>query len=68
MKSDRNFRISVVRANDPDQPRERPGFKFFKRCDIRDTASFFRKMEYMDGEEDDIFNMEGFAGTFREHP
>eukprot|EP00972_Heterocapsa_arctica_P049865 7333988-Heterocapsa_arctica.AAC.1 len=37
-KSDRQFRISVVRANDPDQAQERPGVKFFKRCDIRDTA------------------------------
>eukprot|EP00972_Heterocapsa_arctica_P067731 9999822-Heterocapsa_arctica.AAC.1 len=26
MKSDRNVGISVVRANDPDQPQERPGF------------------------------------------
>eukprot|EP00972_Heterocapsa_arctica_P049280 7253614-Heterocapsa_arctica.AAC.1 len=29
-KTDRHFRISVVRANDPDHPLERPGFKFFK--------------------------------------
>eukprot|EP00972_Heterocapsa_arctica_P001397 204636-Heterocapsa_arctica.AAC.1 len=38
MKSDRNFIISAVRTYDPDHPLERPGFKFFKRCDIRDTA------------------------------
>eukprot|EP00972_Heterocapsa_arctica_P095839 14139923-Heterocapsa_arctica.AAC.1 len=25
-------------------------------------------MEYMDGEEDNIFTIEGFTGTFREHP
>eukprot|EP00972_Heterocapsa_arctica_P035550 5231881-Heterocapsa_arctica.AAC.1 len=54
MKADRNFRISVVMAQDPDQPQERPGFKFFKRRDIRDTASFLREMEYMDGKEDNI--------------
>eukprot|EP00972_Heterocapsa_arctica_P087087 12838270-Heterocapsa_arctica.AAC.1 len=30
-KTDRNFRISVVRANDPDHPLVRPGFKFFVR-------------------------------------
>eukprot|EP00972_Heterocapsa_arctica_P012236 1794321-Heterocapsa_arctica.AAC.1 len=38
MRSDRNFIISAVRAYDPDHPLDRPGFKFFKRCDIRDTA------------------------------
>eukprot|EP00972_Heterocapsa_arctica_P064002 9443195-Heterocapsa_arctica.AAC.1 len=36
-------------AFDPDQPLERAGFKFLKRCDIRDTSSFLRKMEYMEG-------------------
>eukprot|EP00972_Heterocapsa_arctica_P028360 4170282-Heterocapsa_arctica.AAC.1 len=25
-------------------------------------------MEYMDGKEDNIFTIEGFTGTFREHP
>eukprot|EP00972_Heterocapsa_arctica_P027097 3984987-Heterocapsa_arctica.AAC.1 len=25
-KTDRNFRITAVRANDPDHPLERPGF------------------------------------------
>eukprot|EP00972_Heterocapsa_arctica_P040484 5965531-Heterocapsa_arctica.AAC.1 len=30
MKADRNFIISAVVAHDPDQPQERPGFKFFK--------------------------------------
>eukprot|EP00972_Heterocapsa_arctica_P023887 3518170-Heterocapsa_arctica.AAC.1 len=48
MKTDRNFRISAVRANDPDHPLVRPGFKFFKRCDIRDIASFFQRTEYME--------------------
>eukprot|EP00972_Heterocapsa_arctica_P021222 3124266-Heterocapsa_arctica.AAC.1 len=43
-KTDRNLRHSVVMAFDPDQPHERAGFKFFMRCDIRDTASFLRKM------------------------
>eukprot|EP00972_Heterocapsa_arctica_P102465 15099366-Heterocapsa_arctica.AAC.1 len=68
MKAYSNFRISAVMAHDPDQPQERPGFKFFKRCDIRDTTSFLRKMEFMDGKEDNIFTIEGFTGTFREHP
>eukprot|EP00972_Heterocapsa_arctica_P098517 14539469-Heterocapsa_arctica.AAC.1 len=71
MKEDRNFRISVVMAYDPDDPvmaYYRPGFKFFKRCDIRDTASFLRKTEYMEGNEDNIFTIEGFTGTSRKHP
>eukprot|EP00972_Heterocapsa_arctica_P095932 14155205-Heterocapsa_arctica.AAC.1 len=38
MRSDRNFRISGVRACDPEHLSDRPGFKFFKRCDVRDTA------------------------------
>eukprot|EP00972_Heterocapsa_arctica_P050251 7390613-Heterocapsa_arctica.AAC.1 len=48
MKSARNVRISAVRANDPDHPLERPGFKFYKRCGFRDTATFFQRMEYME--------------------
>eukprot|EP00972_Heterocapsa_arctica_P011625 1702888-Heterocapsa_arctica.AAC.1 len=44
-KTDRNLRYSVVMAFDPDQPHERAVFKFFKRCDMRDTASFLRKMK-----------------------
>eukprot|EP00972_Heterocapsa_arctica_P028395 4174080-Heterocapsa_arctica.AAC.1 len=67
-KTDRNFRICAVRANDSEHPQERPGFKFFKRCDIRDTASFFQRMEYMDRVEANIYTMEGAPGTFREHP
>eukprot|EP00972_Heterocapsa_arctica_P014689 2163351-Heterocapsa_arctica.AAC.1 len=68
MEEDRNFIISVVLAYDPDRPQDRPGFKFFKRCDMRDTASFLRKMEYMEGNEDNTCTIEGFTGTFREHP
>eukprot|EP00972_Heterocapsa_arctica_P089034 13130388-Heterocapsa_arctica.AAC.1 len=49
MKSARNSRISVVRANDPDHPQERPGFKFFKRCDIRDTAWRFLSKDGVHG-------------------
>eukprot|EP00972_Heterocapsa_arctica_P056076 8271052-Heterocapsa_arctica.AAC.1 len=67
-KSDRNVRHSVVMAFDPDQPHERAGLKFFKRCDIIDTASFLRKMEYMEGKEDNIYKVEGWPGTLREHP
>eukprot|EP00972_Heterocapsa_arctica_P021245 3127297-Heterocapsa_arctica.AAC.1 len=55
-------------AFDPEQPHERAGFKFFKRCDIRDTASFLRQMKYMEGKEDNIYTIEGCPGTFREHP
>eukprot|EP00972_Heterocapsa_arctica_P004862 720361-Heterocapsa_arctica.AAC.1 len=55
-------------AFDPDQPLERAGFMFFKRCDIRDTASFLRTMQYLEGKEDNIYTVEDWPGTFREHP
>eukprot|EP00972_Heterocapsa_arctica_P075179 11093054-Heterocapsa_arctica.AAC.1 len=67
-KTDRNLRHSVVMAFDPDQPHERAGFEFFKRCDIRDTASFLREMKYMEGKEDIIYAIAGCPGTSREHP
>eukprot|EP00972_Heterocapsa_arctica_P071193 10517041-Heterocapsa_arctica.AAC.1 len=50
-KSDRNSRISVVMDFDQDFPNKRAAFKFFKRCDIRDTASFLCTMKYMEGSE-----------------
>eukprot|EP00972_Heterocapsa_arctica_P027611 4059687-Heterocapsa_arctica.AAC.1 len=53
---------------DPDQPHERAAFKFFKGCDIRDTASFLRTMRYMEGKEDNLYTVEGWPGTFREQP
>eukprot|EP00972_Heterocapsa_arctica_P002019 289801-Heterocapsa_arctica.AAC.1 len=43
-KTGRNCKISAVRENDPDHPLKQTDFKFFKRCDIRDTASYFRRM------------------------
>eukprot|EP00972_Heterocapsa_arctica_P051369 7555611-Heterocapsa_arctica.AAC.1 len=68
MRSDRNFRISAARAYDPDHPLERPGFKLYKRCDIRDTATYFLRMKFMERVEANIYTMEGAPGTFREHP
>eukprot|EP00972_Heterocapsa_arctica_P115709 16449298-Heterocapsa_arctica.AAC.1 len=68
MRADRNFRISAARACNPEHPQERPGFKFYKRCDIRDTAAYFNKKNYMDRVEANIYTMEGVAGAFREHP
>eukprot|EP00972_Heterocapsa_arctica_P100663 14842389-Heterocapsa_arctica.AAC.1 len=68
MRSDRNFRISATRACDPDYPQERPGFKIFKRCDIRDTASYFQRMGFMERVQANIYTLEGAPGTFREHP
>eukprot|EP00972_Heterocapsa_arctica_P002134 305827-Heterocapsa_arctica.AAC.1 len=47
-RSDRNFRISAVRVEDPENPQERSGFKFYRRGDIRDTAAFFNQMNFMD--------------------
>eukprot|EP00972_Heterocapsa_arctica_P065831 9716133-Heterocapsa_arctica.AAC.1 len=50
-KSDRNSRISAIMDFDQDFSNGRAAFKFFKRCDIRDTASFLRSMKYMEGSE-----------------
>eukprot|EP00972_Heterocapsa_arctica_P032537 4793668-Heterocapsa_arctica.AAC.1 len=47
-KSDRNFIITAVRVADPENLRERAGFNFFKRGDIRDTAAFFNQMNFME--------------------
>eukprot|EP00972_Heterocapsa_arctica_P006628 969970-Heterocapsa_arctica.AAC.1 len=47
---------------------ERPGFKFYRRGDIRDTAAFFNQMKFMEPVEENIYTMEGTEGTFREHP
>eukprot|EP00972_Heterocapsa_arctica_P080441 11854380-Heterocapsa_arctica.AAC.1 len=66
-KSDRNSRICVVMDSDQDFPNERAAFKFFKRCDIRHTASFLRSMKYMEGSETNEYTVEGWPGTFREH-
>eukprot|EP00972_Heterocapsa_arctica_P040278 5934997-Heterocapsa_arctica.AAC.1 len=68
MKSDSNSRISVVRNFDQDDPEERASFLFYKRCDIGDTASFFRSMNYMEGIEANNYTIEDRPGTFREHP
>eukprot|EP00972_Heterocapsa_arctica_P004138 614973-Heterocapsa_arctica.AAC.1 len=57
MRTDRNFRISAAR--DPEHPRERPGFKLYKRCDIRDTATYFNMKNFMDRVEANTYTMEG---------
>eukprot|EP00972_Heterocapsa_arctica_P000159 24303-Heterocapsa_arctica.AAC.1 len=58
-KSDRNFRISVVRMTNPENPQERAGFTFFKRGDIRDTAAFFNQMNFMEPVEANSYSIEG---------
>eukprot|EP00972_Heterocapsa_arctica_P048937 7209912-Heterocapsa_arctica.AAC.1 len=68
MRADRNFRISAVRAHDSEHPQERPGFKLYKRCEIRDTAAYFNEKNFMDRVQANTYTMEGVAGTFREHP
>eukprot|EP00972_Heterocapsa_arctica_P079654 11736539-Heterocapsa_arctica.AAC.1 len=45
--SAKNFRISAARVLNPD-PKERAGFKFFMRGDIRDTAAYFDNMNFME--------------------
>eukprot|EP00972_Heterocapsa_arctica_P006151 905170-Heterocapsa_arctica.AAC.1 len=66
-KSDRNSRISVVMDFDQNFPNERAPFKFFKRCDIRDTTSFLRIKKYMEGSESNEYTIEGRPGISREH-
>eukprot|EP00972_Heterocapsa_arctica_P024877 3668867-Heterocapsa_arctica.AAC.1 len=67
-RSDTNSRISVVMDFDQNAPDERAAFKLFKRCDIRDTASFLRSMKYMEGVEGNDYTIEDRPGTFRERP
>eukprot|EP00972_Heterocapsa_arctica_P006911 1011180-Heterocapsa_arctica.AAC.1 len=52
---------------DQNAPEERASFKLFKRCDIRDTASFFRCMKYREGIEGNDYTIEDRPGTFRGH-
>eukprot|EP00972_Heterocapsa_arctica_P111895 16428726-Heterocapsa_arctica.AAC.1 len=52
---------------DQDFPNERAAFKFFERCDIRDTASFLRTMQYTEGSESNEYTIEGRPGIIREH-
>eukprot|EP00972_Heterocapsa_arctica_P094771 13976007-Heterocapsa_arctica.AAC.1 len=52
---------------DQNFPNERASFKLFKRCDIRDTASFFRSKKSMEGAEGNEYTIEDRPGTFREH-
>eukprot|EP00972_Heterocapsa_arctica_P058746 8661509-Heterocapsa_arctica.AAC.1 len=59
MRTDRHFRISAARAIDPEHPQERPDFKFYKRCDIRDTAAYFNVKKFMDKVEANTYTMEG---------
>eukprot|EP00972_Heterocapsa_arctica_P095399 14069568-Heterocapsa_arctica.AAC.1 len=65
-ESDRKMRISVVMDVDQDDPDERASFKFFRRCDARDTVNFLRIMNYMDGTEGNEYAIAG-RGTFSEH-
>eukprot|EP00972_Heterocapsa_arctica_P097323 14358496-Heterocapsa_arctica.AAC.1 len=58
-RSDRNFRISAVRVQDPENPQGKSGFKFFRRGDIRDAAAFFNQMHFMGPVEENIYTIEG---------
>eukprot|EP00972_Heterocapsa_arctica_P031737 4675752-Heterocapsa_arctica.AAC.1 len=40
--------IDIVMDFDNNNTEDRAAFKFFKRCDIRDTASYFSIMKCMD--------------------
>ncbi len=39
-----------------------------KRCDIRDTAAYFNEKHFMGRLETNIDTIEGYSGTFSEHP
>eukprot|EP00972_Heterocapsa_arctica_P035553 5232222-Heterocapsa_arctica.AAC.1 len=65
--TDRDMIISVVMEFDQNNPEEdRAAFKFFKRCDIRDTANFLRIMNYMDIIEANLYTI-AEQGTYSEH-
>ncbi len=64
--SDKKFRISATRVNMVGQVR--PGYRFFMRGDIRDTAAYFESMGFMGKVEGTTYTREGQEGTYREHP
>ncbi len=55
---DNNFRISAARVQYADT-QEKAGFRFFMRGDIRDTAAFFEKMNFMEPIEGNLYTKEG---------
>jgi hypothetical protein len=63
--TDKKFRFSATRVNMVGQ---KPGYKFFMRGDIRDTAAYFESMGFMEKLEATTYTKEGQLGTFREHP
>ena len=63
--TDKKFRISATRVNMVGQ---KPGYIFFMRGDIRDTAAYFENMGFMEKLEATTYTREGQAGTLREHP
>jgi hypothetical protein len=64
--SDKKFRLSATRVDMVGQ--DKPGYRFFMRGDIRDTAAYFESMGFMEKLEGTTYTREGQAGTFREHP
>jgi hypothetical protein len=68
----RDFRISASRERRSQEPITTtnaltPGFKFFKRLDIRDTARCFNEGKFMDEVGTNFYSMENIKGRFREH-
>jgi hypothetical protein len=68
----RDFRISASRERMTQAPiitgkPLTPGFKFFKRLDIRDTARCFNEGKFMDEVGTNYYSMENIKGRFREH-
>jgi hypothetical protein len=63
--TDKNFRISATRVRMLGDIR--PGYIFFMRGDIRDTADYFESMEFMEKVMGTIYTKEDQEGIFREH-
>ena len=63
--SDKNFRLSATRVKMGGDIR--PGYIFFMRGDIRDTADYFESMEFMEKVQGTTYTKESQEGIFREH-
>jgi len=64
---DKNFKLSSARVQYVDETM-RAGFRFYLKGDIRDTADYFRNMNFMGPIVGRTYTRESTAGTFREHP
>eukprot|EP00972_Heterocapsa_arctica_P053633 7900686-Heterocapsa_arctica.AAC.1 len=64
---DTEMRINIVMEFEQFNTEERAAFKLFKRCDIRDIASYLNSMKCIDRVEGNGYTIAG-QGTYTEHP